>query len=130
MSRRRSCPSWKRKLFQERDRKERKSKKCGLCPHKETEERALLNEILSFLGISGISYPRTTPRAGYRSKFFDTCTNTDTFTSIPVPERYVFRYLFYNINSNKKEITHNSTNLQFYFSAQYFNFPEGTSQRD
>jgi len=39
-------------------------------------------------------------RAGYRSKFFDTGTNTDTFTSIGVPERYFFRYQFYNINSN------------------------------
>ena len=36
-------------------------------------------------------------RAGYQSKNFDTGTDTDTFTSIPVPERYFFRYQFYKI---------------------------------
>jgi len=55
-------------------------------------------------------------RAGYRSKFFN--TNNDTFTSIPVPEWYFFRYLFYNINSNKKEITLHITVQIFSFIFQ------------
>ena len=57
-------------------------------------------------------------RAGYRSKFFDTGTNTGTFNSIPVHERYFFRYLFYNINSNKKEITLHITVKIFSFIFQ------------
>ncbi len=40
-------------------------------------------------------------RAGYRSKDFDTDTNTDTLSSKPVPERYFFRYQFYEISFNK-----------------------------
>ncbi len=32
-------------------------------------------------------------RAGYHSKIFD----TDTLTSMPVPERYFFQYQFYEI---------------------------------
>ncbi len=36
-------------------------------------------------------------RAGYRSKNFD----IDTLSSIPVPERYFFRYQFYEISFNK-----------------------------
>ncbi len=38
-------------------------------------------------------------RAGYRSNIID--TDTDTLSSIPVPERYFFRYQFYEISLNK-----------------------------
>ena len=51
-------------------------------------------------------------RAGYQSKF------VPVFTLIPVPERYFFRYLFYNINSNKKEITLDITVQIFSFICQ------------
>jgi len=60
-------------------------------------------------------------RAGYQSKCF--YTNTDTFTSIPVPERYFFRYQFYNISSNKKEITLDITLEIFSFICQLSVFP-------
>ncbi len=48
-------------------------------------------------------------RAGYRSIFFD----TDTLSSIPVPERYFFRYQFYEISFNKISII--SKNVGFIF---------------
>jgi len=40
-------------------------------------------------------------RAGYRSKIFDIDTDTDTLTSIQIPEWYLFRYQFYKICFNK-----------------------------
>ncbi len=47
---------------------------------------------------AGEEEPRTAAgRAGYRSKIFD----TDTLSSIPVPEQYFFRYQFYEISFNK-----------------------------
>ncbi len=50
-------------------------------------------------------------RAGYRSKIFD----TDTLSSIPVPERYFFRYQFYEINFNKIALSQKT--LVLFFSA-------------
>jgi len=44
-------------------------------------------------------------------------------TSIPVPERYYYRYQFYNINSNKKEITLHTTVQIFSFIFQLSIFP-------
>ncbi len=52
-------------------------------------------------------------RAGYRSKIFD--IDTDTLSSIPVPERYFFRYQFYEISLNK--ITLSQKILVSFFSA-------------
>ncbi len=40
-------------------------------------------------------------RAGYHSKNFDIDTDTDTLSSIPAPERYFFRYQFYEISFNR-----------------------------
>ncbi len=54
-------------------------------------------------------------RAGYRSKIFDIDTDTDTLSSIPVPERYFFRYQFYEISFNK--ITLSQKTLVLFFSA-------------
>ncbi len=53
------------------------------------------------------------PRAGYRSKIFDIDTNT--LSSIPVPEQYFFRYQFYEISFNK--ITLSQKTLVLFFSA-------------
>ncbi len=50
-------------------------------------------------------------RAGYRSKIFD--IDTDTLSSIPVPERYFFRYQFYEISFNK--ITLSQKTLVLFF---------------
>ncbi len=51
-----------------------------------------------------------TTRAGYRSKIFD--IDTDTLSSIPVPEWYFFRYQFYEISFNKITL---SQKIWFYF---------------
>ncbi len=48
-------------------------------------------------------------RAGYRSKI----SETDTLSSIPVPERYFFRYQFYEISFNK--ITLSQKTLVLFF---------------
>lgn len=42
-------------------------------------------------------------RPGYQSQFFDNSTSTDTFVSIPVPERYIFQYQF---EQKENDITH------------------------
>ncbi len=63
------------------------------------EENKLVQEEFPWLNI----------RAGYRSKFFD----TDTLSSIPVPEQYFFRYQFYEISFNKIYII--SKNFGFIF---------------
>ncbi len=60
-------------------------------------------------------YPSQACRAGYRSKIFDIDTDTDTLSSIPVPERYFFRYQFYEISFNK--ITLSQKTLVLFFSA-------------
>jgi len=57
------------------------------------------------------------------NQFFDTGTNTDIFTSIPVPEQYFNRYQFYNINSNKKDIILHITVQIFSFIFQLSIFP-------
>ncbi len=56
-------------------------------------------------------------RAGYRSKMFDIDINTDTLTSIPVPERYFFRYHFFKINFNKITLLYLKKKTGFIFSA-------------
>ncbi len=53
--------------------------------------------------------------AGYRSKMFD----TDTLSSIPVPERYFFRYQFYEISFNKITLSQ-KTLVLFFFSLLTF----------
>ncbi len=68
-------------------------------------------------GVNKIMYPKNfiqrTGRAGYRSKIVN--TDTDTLSSIPVPERYFFRYQFNEISFNK--ITLSQKTLFLFFSA-------------
>ncbi len=52
------------------------------------------NDILNY---SPSCRSKPVSRAGYCSKMFD----TDTLSSIPVPERYFFQYQFYEISFNK-----------------------------
>ncbi len=56
-------------------------------------------------------------RAGYHSKIF----YTDTWTSIPVPERYFFQYQFYEINFNKITLSHKNFDLFFPLADIYKN---------
>ncbi len=51
-------------------------------------------------------------RAGYHSKFFD--IDTDTLSSIPVPERYFFRYQFYEISFNKITLSQKTLFFNFF----------------
>ncbi len=62
------------------------------------------NQTTSLLGLWMVAI-----RVGYRSKIFD----TDTLSLIPVPERYFFRYQFYEISFNKIYII--SKNFGFIF---------------
>ncbi len=56
-------------------------------------------------------------RVGYRSKIFD--VDTDTLSSIPVSERYFFRYQFYEISFNKITLSQ-KTLVLFFFSLLTF----------
>ncbi len=64
-----------------------------------SEPRTLSGRLFQSLGAKYVKALPPLVRAGYSSKIFD--IDTDTLSSIPVPERYFFRYQFYEISFNK-----------------------------